>query len=193
MSQPIFSTRMLVLMAIGIALNMALGQLVSMLKLPVYLDSLGTMLVAVLCGPWIGGLTGLVTNLLWGLIQGPTAAFFAPVAAVIGIAAGLLARAGLFRTLWGAAIAGAIIAAALAVVAVPIRIYLFGGVTGSGADFLTAYLTRVGQDLFSSVVVTVVTSNLADKIATALLVWAIVRGLPQRAAGDWPYLTHSRN
>ena len=193
MSQPIFSTRMLVLMAIGIALNMALGQLVAMLKLPVYLDSLGTMLVAVLCGPWIGGLTGLVTNLLWGLIQGPTAAFFAPVAAVIGIAAGLLARAGLFRTLWGAAIAGAIIAAALAVVAVPIRIYLFGGVTGSGADFLTAYLTRVGQDLFSSVVVTVVTSNLADKIATALLVWAIVRGLPQRAAGDWPYLAHSRN
>ena len=193
MSQPIFSTRMLVLMAIGIALNMALGQLVAMLKLPVYLDSLGTMLVAVLCGPWIGGLTGLVTNLLWGLIQGPTAAFFAPVAAVIGMAAGLLARAGLFRTPWGAAIAGAIIAVALAVVAVPIRIYLFGGVTGSGADFLTAYLTRVGQDLFSSVVVTVVTSNLADKIATALLVWAIVRGLPQRAAGDWPYLTHSRN
>ncbi|WP_374634567.1 ECF transporter S component [Paracoccus sp. (in: a-proteobacteria)] len=192
MSQSRFSTRVLVLMAIGIALNMALGQLVTMLKLPVYLDSLGTMLVALLCGPWIGGLTGLVTNLLWGLLQGPTAAFFAPVAAVIGIAAGLLARAGLFRTPWGAAIAGAIIAVALAVVAVPIRIYLFGGVTGSGADFLTAYLTKVGQDLFSSVVVTVVTSNLADKIVTALLVWGIVRGLPQRAASDWPYLSHSR-
>ena len=68
MSQPIFSTRILVLMAIGIALNMALGQLVAMLKLPVFLDSLGTMLVAVLCGPWIGGLTGLVTNLIWGLV-----------------------------------------------------------------------------------------------------------------------------
>ena len=192
MSQPIFSTRMLVLMAIGIALNMTLGQLATMLKLPIFLDSLGTMLVAVLCGPWIGGLTGLVPNLLWGLLQGPTAAFFAPVAAVIGIAAGLLARAGLFRTPWGAAIAGAVIAVALAVVAVPIRIYLFGGVTGSGADFLTAYLTKVGQDLFSSVVVTVVTSNLADKIVTALLVWIIVRGLPQRTVGDWPYLSHSR-
>ena len=192
MSQPIFSTRMLVLMAIGIALNMTLGQLATMLKLPIFLDSLGTMLVAVLCGPWIGGLTGLVTNLIWGLVQGPTAAFFAPVAAVIGIAAGFLARAGLFRTPWGAAIAGVIIAVALAIVAVPIRIYLFGGVTGSGADFLTAYLTKVGQDLFSSVVVTVVTSNLADKIVTALLVWIIVRGLPQRTVGDWPYLSHSR-
>ena len=192
MSQPIFSTRMLVLMAIGIALNMALGQLAGMLKLPIFLDSLGTVLVAVLCGPWIGGLTGLVTNLLWGLIQGPTAAFFAPVAAVIGIAAGLLARPGLFRTPWGAAVAGAIIAVVLAFVAVPIRIYLFGGVTGSGADFLTAYLTKVGQDLFGAVVVTVITSNLADKIVTAVLVWGIIRGLPQRATGDWPYLAYSR-
>lgn len=192
MSQPIFSTRMLVLMAMGIALNMALGQLVTVLKLPIFLDSLGTMLVAVLCGPWVGALTGLVTNLLWGLIQGPVPAFFAPVAMVIGIAAGLLARAGLFRTPWGAAIAGAIITVALAFVAVPIRIYLFGGVTGSGADFVTAYLTRIGQDLFSSVVVTVITSNLADKIVTALLVWVIIRGLPQRAASDWPFLAHSR-
>ena len=192
MSQPIFTTRTLVLMATGIALNMALGQLAELLKLPIFLDSLGTMLVAVLCGPWIDGLTGLITNLLWGLIQGPTAAFFAPVAAIIGVAAGLLARPGLFRTPWGAAIAGALIAMALAPVAVPIRIYLFGGVTGSGADFLTAYLAKVGQDLFSSVLVTVITSNLADKIVTALLVWVIIRGLPQRAVGDWPYLAHSR-
>ena len=50
MSQPIFSTRMLVLMAIGIALNMTLGQLATMLKLPIFLDSLGTMLVARLFG-----------------------------------------------------------------------------------------------------------------------------------------------
>lgn len=193
MSQPIFSTRTLVLMAIGIALNMGLGQLISLLKLPIFLDSLGTMLVAVLCGPWVGGLTGLATNLLWGLIQDPTSAFFAPVAAMIGIVAGLLARAGLFRTAVGAAASGAIIAVALAFIAVPIRIYLFGGVTGSGADFLVAYLTRAGQDLFSSVVVTVITSNLADKIVTALLVWGIVRGLPQRAAGDWPFLGYSRD
>lgn len=193
MSQPIFSTRVLVLMAIGIALNMALGQLVSLLKLPVFLDSLGTMLVAVLCGPWIGGLTGLVTNLLWGLIQGPTVAFFAPVAAVIGIVAGLLARAGLFRTPIGAAASGAIIAVTLAFIAVPIRIYLFGGVNGSGADFLIAYLTKVGQDLVGSVIVTVITANLADKIVTALLVWGIIRGLPQRTASDWPFLAHSRD
>ena len=106
-SAPLFTTRTLVLMAIGIALNMALGQVASLVNLPVFLDSLGTMIVALLCGPIIGGLTGLVTNLLWGLISSPTAAFFSPVALTIGVVAGLLARAGMFRTLWQSAISGA--------------------------------------------------------------------------------------
>lgn len=187
-----FSTRNLVLVAIGIALNLALGHAASFLNLPIFLDSVGTVLAAVLAGPVIGGLTGLLTNLLWGLLQGPTAAFFAPVAMMIGIAAGLLARAGLFRTWWQAAISGAVIAVALAVVAVPIRIYLFGGVTGSGADFAVAYLLKVGESLFGSVLITVIGTNLVDKIVTALLVWGILRGLPTRAVGDWPFLAHSR-
>lgn len=191
-SAPLFTTRTLVLMAIGIALNMALGQVASLVNLPVFLDSLGTMIVALLCGPIIGGLTGLVTNLLWGLISSPTAAFFSPVALTIGVVAGLLARAGMFRTIWQAAISGAIIAVALAFVAVPIRIYLFGGVTGSGADFLTAYLLQVGQSLFGSVIVTVITSNLLDKIVTAVLAWLIIRGLPERTITDWPFLVHTR-
>lgn len=192
MTNSVFSSRALVLCAIGIALNMALGQAVSFLNLPIFLDSVGTMLAAVLCGPIIGGLTGLLTNLIWGLIQGPTAAFFAPVALVIGVAAGLLARAGMFRTWWQAAISGVIIAVVLSVVAVPIRIYLFGGVTGSGADFAVAYLLKVGEDLFSSVLFTVIGSNLIDKVVTALLVWAIVRGLPSRSVSDWPYLGYTR-
>ena len=191
-STPLFTTRTLVLMAIGIALNMALGQAASFLSLPVFLDSLGTMIAAVLAGPIVGGLTGLITNLLWGVISSPTAAFFSPVALTIGVVAGLLARAGMFRTVWQAAISGAIIAVALAFIAVPIRIYLFGGVSGSGADFLTAYLLQVGQSLFGSVVVTVITSNLADKIVTAVLAWAIVRGLPARTVADWPFLAHTR-
>jgi len=187
----LLNTKTLILTAGCIALNMALGKTVAILKLPVFLDSIGTMLAAVLCGPLVGLLTGLVTNLLWGLISSPTAAAFAPVAATIGLVAGLLARAGLFRQPWRAAIAGAIIAMALAFVAVPIRIYLFGGVTGSGADFLTAYLLKVGQSLFGSVLVTVITSNLMDKILTALIVWGIVRGLPRRLTGDFPFLRHS--
>ncbi|WP_332872085.1 ECF transporter S component [Pseudogemmobacter bohemicus] len=179
-------------MAIAIARNIALGQAASFLKLPIVFDSIRTVLATVLAGPVAGGLMGLLTNLIRGLIQGLTAAFFAPVALVTGVVAGLLARVGFFREVWQAAISGVIVTIALALIPVPIRIYLFGGVTGSGADFLTAYPLKLGQDLFPSVLITVPGWNIADQVLTCVLVWGILRGLPGRATSDWPFLAHSR-
>ena len=184
-----FTTFTLVLIAVAIVLNIAVGQLVSLLKLPIFLDSIGTILVGVLAGPWAGGLTGLLTNLIWGVISSPVAAAFAPVAMVIGITAGLCARYGLFKTWWLAILSGVIITVFNAIFAVPIRLYMFGGITGSGADFVTAYMLALGQDLFGSVVVTVFTANLLDKVATAVIVWGVVRALPGRTTARFPQAT----
>ena len=68
-----FSSQALVLIVISIAINMIGGQLASMVKLPIFLDSIGTLISAVLLGPVIGMLTGLLTNLLWGLLTDPIA------------------------------------------------------------------------------------------------------------------------
>lgn len=175
-----FSTVTLALIAFAIVLNMVVGQLVSLLKLPIFLDSIGTILVGVLAGPVAGGLTGLITNLIWGLVSSPVAAAFAPVAMAIGIVAGLCARYGLFESWWKVLIAGLIITFFNAVVAVPIRLYMFGGITGSGADFVTAYVLALGKDLFGAVVVQVFTTNLFDKVITAVIAWGIVKALPAR-------------
>ena len=175
-----FSTLTIALMAVAIVLNIVLGQVVSLLKLPIFLDSIGTMLVALLAGPWAGALTGLLTNLIWGLISSPTAAAFAPVAMVIGLVAGLCAKYGLFKKWWQAILSGIIVTVALSIIAIPIRVFMFGGVTGSGADFIVAYLLATGRDLFSAVFITVIADNLIDKVVTALLAWGIVKGLPQR-------------
>ncbi|WP_320174048.1 ECF transporter S component [Maridesulfovibrio sp.] len=183
-----FTTFTWVLIAVAIVINIAVGQLVSLLKLPIFLDSIGTVMVGVLAGPWAGGLAGLITNLIWGVISSPVAAAFAPVAMVIGIAAGVCARMGMFKTWWTSIIAGLIITVFNSVVAVPIRLYMFGGITGSGADFAMAYLLALGRDLFGSVVVTVFTTNVIDKVATAVLVWGIVKSLPARTAARFPAL-----
>ncbi|MEN9564501.1 MAG: hypothetical protein RIR73_2745, partial [Chloroflexota bacterium] len=45
-----FTTRTLVLIPIAIAINIAIGELVVRLKLPVYLDSIGTVLVGAIAG-----------------------------------------------------------------------------------------------------------------------------------------------
>lgn len=91
-----FSTRTLVLIPIAIAINIAIGELVVRLKLPIYLDSIGTVLVGAIAGPWAGALTGALTNLIWGLFNPYAAAFFY-VAAVIGFLAGLAGKQGAFE------------------------------------------------------------------------------------------------
>ncbi|MFB2862258.1 ECF transporter S component [Aeromonas sp. MdU4] len=182
----------LAFMVICIAINMVAGQAVSMLKLPIFLDSIGTVLCAVLAGPWMAVATGLLTNLVWGLLTGPIAAAFAPVAMMIGLSAGLMARAGWFNTLPKVAISSVVITLALTLVAVPVRSYLFGGATGSGADFVVAYLHAMGSDLQESVAVTVLGTNLLDKLLTVLIVWGLVRRLPQRTLRNFPQMAAVR-
>lgn len=186
------SSRTLTLIVFSIAINMVVGQLSSMLKLPIFLDSIGTLICALLAGPWAALTSGLLTNLLWGLLSGPIAAAFAPVAMMIGLSAGLLARAGGFRTLPKVILSGVAITFALMIVAVPIRTYLFGGTTGSGADFFVAYFHAVGDNLLESVAITVLGANIADKIISALVAWLLVRQLPERVQRNYPNMAKVR-
>jgi hypothetical protein len=117
-----FTTRVIVLMPVAIAINIVLGYTVqSGLKLPIYVDSIGTILVGVLAGPLAGALTGILANLIWGyLLPAPigvsTIGPFAITAGVIGLLAGLWGQLGLFRPRRSGAIN--IIGAAVAVVLV---------------------------------------------------------------------------
>ncbi len=173
--------RTLVLIALCIALNMAgLGQAASTLKLPIFLDSIGNRPGGPPHGPVDRNGHGARHQPAVGRHFRPVAAAFAPVAMVIGLVAGLAARKGLFRSLAGAVIAGVVITLFVTLVATPIRTYLFGGVTGSGADFFVAYLTAVGQRLLQSVALTVIWTNLVDKIVACLVAQAVVRQLPGR-------------
>ncbi len=189
---PFFSTRVLTLMSAGIAINMTLGQVASLLKLPIFLDSIGSFVVALLAGPVAAMMTGLITNLLWGLVSNPIAAAFAPVAAVIGLVAGLCARADWFRRLPQAMLSSVVITLAVVIVATPIRTYLFGGVTGSGADLLVAYMHAMGNNLLESVALTVLGANLADKIVSALVAWFLIRQLPSRIRAQFSMVASAR-
>ena len=99
-----FDTRTIVLIPIAIAINIVLGQTVgTALKIPLYLDSIGTILVGALAGPIPGALTGLLANLIWTFVLAgtpfgsPFAWPYAIVAAEIGLLAGVFGYYGFFR------------------------------------------------------------------------------------------------
>jgi len=97
-----FTTRVIVLMPVAIAINIVLGAAVQQwLKLPIYLDSIGTILVGVLAGPLAGALTGILSNLIWQYapgIGGSNIGPFAVTAGVIGFMAGIWGYLGVFRS-----------------------------------------------------------------------------------------------
>lgn len=180
-----FTTMTWVLIPVAIAINIAIGQIVALLKLPVFLDSIGTVLVGIICGPWAGALTGALSNTIWGLFN-PDSLPWWPVAFFIGLVAGFCANAGLFKNWWKVIVSGFLIALTAAITSTPIAVYLYGGITASGSSFITAYLLQTGQDVVSAVLSTSFLVEPVDKIATAMLAYAIVQGLSKRLVARFP-------
>ncbi len=182
-----FTTLTLVLIPVAIAINIAVGQLIFSLKLPFYLDSIGTVLVGVLSGPWAGALTGLLSNLVWGFTGlNVTYAPFAAVGAVIGLLAGLFGELGWLRLWWKVILAGLITGLVAAAISAPISAYVFGGVTGSGTDILVAAFRQAGLDVLGASFAQGTFSDPLDKAVTYLVVWLIVRALPARFRARFP-------
>lgn len=176
-----FSTLSIVLIPVAIAINIAVGQLVVTLKLPLYLDSIGTVLVGVLVGPWAGALTGFLANVVWTLTGlFPQAIAWGGVAAIIGALAGVFARAGWMKSWSRAALAGLITGIIAAILSAPISAYVFGGVTGTGTDALVAMFRAAGLDALGANLGQGVVSDPIDKLVTFVVVWAVMLGLPSR-------------
>ena len=137
-----FTTRVIVLMPIAIAINIVLGYTVqSVLKLPIYVDSIGTILVGVLGGPLPGLCTGALSNLIWqyapGIGSGSQIGPFAVTAAVIGLMAGIWGQLGFFRPRHGDALN--IVAAVIAVVLIgAMALYTYGRAFSSPDQFANA-------------------------------------------------------
>jgi energy-coupling factor transport system substrate-specific component len=265
-----FDTRTIVLIPIAIAINIVLGQTVgAALKVPIYLDSIGTILVGVLAGPIPGLVTGLLANLIWTYVlpapfHSDYAAPFAVVAAEIGFVSGVFAQFGFFRSRPNSSGQQLVVAAAVAVVIVgalalytvqrfytgafeffnpegdqsiffqllgwiiligiigaivgflallfvrrdagvayvvvagvvtgilsalisaPISAVVFGGVTGSGTDFLVAAFQQAGSDLQTAVLQQGLLSDPIDKVITSFIVFILLQSLSRRFVSRFP-------
>jgi len=181
-----FSTITLVTIPIAIAINIVIGQIIFTVKLPLYVDSIGTVLMGALAGGWVGALVGLLSNMIWGLLGNVTYAPFAAVAAIIGLLAGVFSDMGWFRKWWKAILGGLITGLVAAIVSAPIAAYVFGGVTGSGTDVFVAFFRSLGLDILSANAAQGVFSDPLDKAATFLLVFLIIKALPARLIARYP-------
>lgn len=147
------------LIVLGIVVNGAGALAISKTVLPLYLDSVGTVFVAVTAGPWAGALTGLLTNLILGFVSSGYAPYWS-VPLLIGLVTGFLASAGWFKRWWKVILTGLIIAVLAAVMSSLIAAMVFGEFMFDLSYFLV--------------------KEPVDKIITALIVFFVLKFLPKR-------------
>ncbi len=183
-----FTTITLALIPVAIAINIVMGQIVqNVLKLPIYLDSIGTVLVGTLAGPIAGALTGVLSNLIWAVVfSSPNSAPYAITAFVIGICAGVAGSYGAFKNIALTIVAGLLTGVIAALVSAPITAFVFGGVTGSGTDLIVAAAQATGANLMQAATVQGFISDPLDKTISYLVVWVLVGGLSKRLIHQFP-------
>lgn len=179
-----FNTFTIALMPIAIVINIVIGQLVSVLNLPLYFDSIGTIMVGVLSGPIAGGVTGLLTHIIWGLLFDPAIIWFAPVAVVIGVLAGVIGARTWLRKLPHSIVAGLLSGLVALLIRAPIAAY--HDITAGGTELLEATFQNFTSSLLSANLLQGTLFDSLDKIVSYLVVFLVFSRLRRRLLVRFP-------
>ena len=174
-----FSMLAILIIPVAVAVNFVGGQLASMLKLPMYLDTIGTIFCSMLCGPWVGAVSGAVTNIVLGFAN-PVNFWFLPVNVIVGLTTGWMSRKGWFQKPVMTAVGIVLMAIISTVASAPIAVLVFGGVTGAGTSLFTATLMAAGTNIWTAFFGTEGIFTIIDRIISFLISVAVIKVIPAR-------------
>jgi energy-coupling factor transport system substrate-specific component len=170
-----------VIILASLGLNFAGRAIAVTFGLPLFLDSIGTVLAGVVGGPWVGGSVGFISNLVSSNTVDPIAAPYSVVSFAVGFVAGLARylnwqkRASGWVALW------LITFVIASVVSTPLNFLVSGGkINVSLGDYVYnalngAHAPRVIAALLGEAAV-----DLPDKLITVVAALLIAQGLPER-------------
>ena len=156
-------------------LNWGGDQLVSHMNLPVWLDSVGTVLAAYLLGPWCGAIVGASSNLINHMLYG-VPWYYALVSILIGLIAGFATHRKWLDTLLGTLTTGAIMAGAVAIAAYPINLILNNANTGNNwGNAVIGFLGEAGVPQWIGLFIGELYVELLDKLLILVVLFLITK------------------
>ncbi|MCR4656856.1 MAG: HD domain-containing protein [Lachnospiraceae bacterium] len=168
----------LITCALGVMLNMLLNTLVNALELPLYLDTVGTVAVAAVCGYLPGVVTGAATNILRSLSD-PSSLCYGVVSILTALSAAYITgrnREKKIRCMIEMVIAFTFISGVLG----SLISWFMNGFSADG-DTLRAAVFKTGLfSPFVSHIVSGVLIELPDKAFTVILAFSAVSFIPEK-------------
>lgn len=162
-----------------VGLNLMGRELVDLLHLPVYLDMVGTAIVAIAVGPWAGAAVGVTTNVVGTLSSGAASLPFA----LVNVAGALVWGYGARRLGWGRTLPRFLalnvgVALVCTAVSVPILVLVFGGSVGHGQNDLAATLADLTDTLLVAVGLANLLTSVGDKLISGFVALVVISALP---------------
>ncbi|HFH7615974.1 TPA: ECF transporter S component [Streptococcus agalactiae] len=164
--------RLISFISIAIAINLVGANLALFLRLPIYLDTIGTLLIAVILGPWYAASTAFLSALINWMTTDIFSLYYSPVAIVVAIITGILIKRNCKPSslLWKSLIIslpGTIIASVITVI-------LFKGITSSGSSIIAQFLHGIGLDMTSSLILVQAGTDYMDRLISLILVFSTI-------------------
>lgn len=187
MNQKKITVFQLCIVAMAVGINVVGGQLALVLRLPIYLDSIGTILAGALLGPWFGMLPNLLSGILMGITTDIYSLYFAPAGMITGFMNGLVWQRWIWKKpgtalngkarLWLCALAVAIPGTMVSSV---ICAVVFGGITSSGSMVLVQLLAKTPLGMTASIFLVQIITEYLDRAVSMMMVSACLQAIPGR-------------
>ncbi len=158
-----------------IALNYGGSQIPLKWNLPLWLDSLGTMLSAYIAGPIVGSMVGVTGNLLSAITNGDFP-YYALTSVTLAVILGICAKKNMLENWLGAMAASVCIALASVAISVPLNIWLYGGRTGNvWGDGVIDRMVEIGFPLIAAEISGQFYLDFVDKVLSMLLLFILIK------------------
>ena len=178
----------LLLIPLAVAINMVCYNVIYTIHTVILGDSIGTILVGGICGPIPGLIVGLLSNLV-NVVKNPVMIVMAPLNMAFGLASGLLAKKGIYKKLWKT------------LLTTPIYGFIGGWCSGTiiffamGGDFwgnmasvlMGIPMYQAGVPKYLAMAISSLCFDCIDKIVCLLLVFLVIKALPDRFLIKLPY------
>ena len=170
------SVHKITLIALAIVINIVGSYIALGLHLPVYLDSMGTIMTAILLGPFYGLLIpGVLSALVTGMTSDIYALYYMPVGIVLGVMTGFVFQKNKSNKLF---VKSFCISVPASLISACITANVFGGITSSGSTMLVQLLAKTPLGLTLSCLIVQFFTDYFDRLLSLWLVLSVIKKLP---------------
>ncbi len=169
------SYKIVIFIVLMVLVNFFGKKIANQYALPVWMDSLGTVLTAYVCDPFCGAVVGFAGNLMYG-INDPISILYGVTSIAIGITVGYAARKKLFDTLFGTLTASVMVTMISIAISTPINLLINEGVIGNEwGDGVAKYLMQIDFNHIIASIVGEFYVDFLDKVITLMVLYILIK------------------